>query len=86
MKTAISLPDELFRAIDARARALKISRSGLIARAAAEFLSRQGAPSDATEAWNRAIERAGRQSDDPGAIAFRKRTKAVIRGSQGGRR
>jgi predicted transcriptional regulator len=81
MKTAISLPDELFRAIDARARVLKISRSGLIARAAAEFLARQGTSNDATEAWNRAIDRGGQPEDEPAAMAFRKRTKAIVRSS-----
>ena len=86
MKTAISLPDELFRAIDARARALKISRSGLIARAAAEFLARQGMPNDATNAWNRALDRGGQPDEDPGAVAFQKRSKAVIRASNRSRR
>jgi predicted transcriptional regulator len=79
MKTAISLPDELFHAIDACARELKTSRSGVLARAAREFLDRREQPTAATEAWNRAIARAGQPGDDPGARAFRRRSKAVVR-------
>jgi predicted transcriptional regulator len=78
-KTAISLPDDLFRAVDARARALKLSRSGLLARAAREFLDRAGAPEDGTGAWNRALARGGQPGDDAAAVAFRKRTKAIVR-------
>ena len=79
VKTAISLPDDLFRAVDARARALKVSRSGLLAVAAREFLQRSGSAEDPTEAWNRAIDQGGQPGDDPAAVAFRKRTKAVVR-------
>jgi metal-responsive CopG/Arc/MetJ family transcriptional regulator len=78
MKSAISLPDDLFREIDARARQLKISRSGLLAAAAREFLARSRRPADVTEAWNRAIATAGQPGDDPAAVAFRRRTKAVV--------
>ena len=38
MKTAISMPNELFRTADHFARAQKLSRSALITRAVAEFL------------------------------------------------
>jgi len=41
MKTAVSLPDELFRVAEAAARRLRISRSELYARAIAEFLQGQ---------------------------------------------
>ena len=78
MKTAISLPDELSAAIDACARELKMTRSGLLAQAAREFVARRHAP-DPTEAWNRAIDKAGQPGDEPGARAFRRRTKAVVR-------
>jgi predicted transcriptional regulator len=78
MKSAISLPDDLFREIDARARQLKLSRSGLLATAAREFLARSRRPADATEAWNRAIARGGQPGDDPAAVAFRRRSKVVV--------
>lgn len=41
MKTAISLPDELFEAADALAAELGVSRSKLYATAVAEFLDRR---------------------------------------------
>jgi antitoxin MazE6 len=40
MKTAISLPDDLFRAADALARKLGMSRSRLFASALAEYIAR----------------------------------------------
>jgi metal-responsive CopG/Arc/MetJ family transcriptional regulator len=43
MKTAISLPDALFRSGDALARRLGVSRSELYARALAEFLAKHKA-------------------------------------------
>ena len=41
MKTAISLPDDLFRLAEAAARELQVSRSELYAAAISEFLSRR---------------------------------------------
>jgi metal-responsive CopG/Arc/MetJ family transcriptional regulator len=41
MKTAVSLPDELFRSAEAAARRLRVSRSELYARALAEFLKQK---------------------------------------------
>jgi metal-responsive CopG/Arc/MetJ family transcriptional regulator len=41
MKTAVSLPDELFRMAEAAARRLRVSRSELYAKAIAEFLNAQ---------------------------------------------
>ena len=79
MKTAISLPDDLFREIDDRARQQRLTRSGLIATAAREYLARQSPPSDATEAWNRALAKAGQPGNDAAAVAFRRRSKAVLR-------
>jgi metal-responsive CopG/Arc/MetJ family transcriptional regulator len=43
MKTAISLPDDLFRSGDALARRLGVSRSELYARALAEFVAKHKA-------------------------------------------
>jgi hypothetical protein len=81
MKTAISLPDELCHEIDARARALKLSRSAFLARAARALL-KSYSDQNATEAWNRAIDRGGQPGDEPGATAARRRTKAVVRRAQ----
>jgi metal-responsive CopG/Arc/MetJ family transcriptional regulator len=41
MKTAVSMPDDLFRQAEATARRLRVSRSELYAKALAEFLKRQ---------------------------------------------
>jgi metal-responsive CopG/Arc/MetJ family transcriptional regulator len=41
VKTAVSLPDDLFRLGEAAARRLRVSRSELYARAIAEYLKRQ---------------------------------------------
>ena len=43
MKTAISVPDDLFRTAEAAARRLRVSRSKLYATALTEFLERQQA-------------------------------------------
>jgi metal-responsive CopG/Arc/MetJ family transcriptional regulator len=51
MKTAISLPDELFSAADALAGRLGVSRSELYATAVAEFLARHDS-SDITARLN----------------------------------
>jgi metal-responsive CopG/Arc/MetJ family transcriptional regulator len=45
MKTAVSLPDDLFRMAEATARRLRVSRSELYAKAIAEFLKSQRADS-----------------------------------------
>jgi metal-responsive CopG/Arc/MetJ family transcriptional regulator len=41
MKTAVSMPDDLFRLAEATARRLRVSRSKLYAKAIEEFLKRQ---------------------------------------------
>jgi metal-responsive CopG/Arc/MetJ family transcriptional regulator len=41
MKTAVSMPDDLFRRAEAAARRLRVSRSELYAKAIAEFLQGQ---------------------------------------------
>ncbi len=82
MKTAISLPDDLFRALDDRARQLRTTRSGIIATATREYLARQSPGSQATEAWNRALAKAGQPGKDAAAVAFRRRSKAVVAKTQ----
>lgn len=79
MKTAISIPDDLFRDVEACSRRLKVSRSRLFATAAREYLARHGTAADATAAWNQVITEAGQPGEDPSAVAVRKRSKAVIR-------
>ena len=52
MKTAISLPDDLFALADTAAKELRVSRSELYARAIAEFLDRTS-PEKVTARLNR---------------------------------
>jgi metal-responsive CopG/Arc/MetJ family transcriptional regulator len=79
MKTAISIPDDLFREVDACSRKLKVSRSRLFATAAREYLARHGTAGDATEAWNQVIAEAGQPGDARAAVALRALSKAVVR-------
>jgi metal-responsive CopG/Arc/MetJ family transcriptional regulator len=83
MKIAISLPDDLSQQIDACAKRLRIPRSRLLADGARLILAKYGM-TDATEAWNAAIEAAGQPGDDPAAVASRKRSRQSIRKSTGG--
>jgi metal-responsive CopG/Arc/MetJ family transcriptional regulator len=41
MKTAVSVPDDLFRQAEAAARRLRVSRSELYSKAIAEFLNKE---------------------------------------------
>ena len=65
MKTAVSLPDDLFRAAERHAKRQRKSRSRLYAEALAEYLARHG-PDEVAEAMNRVVERLG----DPGPEPF----------------
>jgi predicted transcriptional regulator len=56
MKTAVSVPDDLFRLAEGAARRLRVSRSHLYATALAEFLKRQQA-SAVTERLNEVYSR-----------------------------
>jgi predicted transcriptional regulator len=62
MKTAVSVPDELFRSAEAAARRLRMSRSQLYATAIAEFLSRQQT-NTVTERLNEIYGRHGAKLD-----------------------
>ena len=55
MKTAISLPDDVFRAAERHARRARKSRSQLYAEALSEYLARH-APDEVTEAMNHVID------------------------------
>ncbi len=58
MKTAVSLPDELFHAAERHARRSSKSRSRLYADAIAEYLASH-APDEVTEAMDRVVDRLG---------------------------
>ena len=55
MKTAVSVPDDVFRAAERQARRTKKSRSQLYAEALSEYLGRH-APDEVTEAMNGVVD------------------------------
>lgn len=62
MKTAVSLPDEVFHAAERHARRTRKSRSQLYAEALAEYLARHS-PDEVTEAMNRVIDELAEPTD-----------------------
>jgi metal-responsive CopG/Arc/MetJ family transcriptional regulator len=71
MKTAISLPDEIFREADRLAKRLKKSRSQLYQEAVAEYLARHE-PEAITEALDRLLEQVDTKPDDFTSAAARR--------------
>jgi metal-responsive CopG/Arc/MetJ family transcriptional regulator len=72
MKTAISLPDELFLAAERQAERAQKSRSQLYAEALAEYLARH-APDEVTDAMNRVVDQLGEPGPDPFLAAAARR-------------
>ena len=62
MKTAVSVPDPVFRLAERLARRLKKSRSRLYSEALAEYVARHS-PDEMTEMVNRVCEKVGSQHD-----------------------
>ena len=62
MKTAVSLPDDVFRAAERHARRARKSRSKLYAEALSEYLARH-APDEITEAMNLVIDQLNEPTD-----------------------
>ena len=62
MKTAISLPDSVFRAAEKHAHRAGKSRSQLYAEAISEYLDRH-APDEVTEAANRVVDQLEEPTD-----------------------
>lgn len=71
MKTAVSLPDRVFRAAERHAQRAKKSRSQLYAEAIAEYLARH-APDEVTEAMNRVADQLS-ESADPFVLSATRR-------------
>jgi len=63
MKTAVSIPDEVFEEAERLVSELKTSRSQLYSRALQEFVARH-APDRLTEAMNRVVEAVGAEMDE----------------------
>jgi hypothetical protein len=63
MKTAVSIPDEVFEEAERLASELQTSRSQLYSRALQEFVARH-APDRLTEAMNRVVDEVGAEVDE----------------------
>lgn len=64
MKTAISLPDDVYREAERHAKRTRKSRSQLYAEALAEYLARH-APDEVTARMNRVLDDLGEPGPDP---------------------
>ncbi len=70
MKTAVSIPNEVFAKVERLARRSKRSRSELFSAALSEYVARH-APDEVTEAMNRVCADVGEQTDRLVAAASR---------------
>jgi metal-responsive CopG/Arc/MetJ family transcriptional regulator len=77
MKTAVSVPDEVFDEAENLAKKLKISRSELYAKAVAEFVSRH-APDAVTESFNRVCA----ELEDEPDPAFQRAARKVLENTE----
>jgi predicted transcriptional regulator len=71
MKTAVSIPDDVFEKVDRFARRAKRSRSEVFSDALREYMARH-VPDEVTDAINLALDEIGDQHDDFVAAAARK--------------
>jgi antitoxin MazE6 len=78
MKTAISIPDEVFEEAERLAAKFQISRSELYSRALQEYVARH-APDRLTETMNRVIEEVGSDIDEFSRRAARRVLEQVER-------
>lgn len=71
MKTAVSIPDDVFERAERFAKQAKRSRSELFSAAVREYVARH-APDDVTEAMNRVCESGQKEPDAFGIAAARR--------------
>jgi metal-responsive CopG/Arc/MetJ family transcriptional regulator len=64
MKTAISLPDELFESVEQIVRRTRRPRSEVYADALREFVARHAPEDEMTESWNAVLDEVGRTEED----------------------
>jgi len=76
MKTAVSIPDEVFEGAERFARRTKKSRSRIFSEALKEYLARH-TPEQVTEAMDKALEEIGEQKDAFVAAAARRTLERV---------
>ncbi len=68
MKTAVSIPDDVFDKVERFARRSKRSRSEVFSAALREYIARH-APDEVTDAINRVVDQVGDQKDELVAAA-----------------
>ena len=73
MKTAVSVPDDLFAQVDRLARRSRRSRSEVYSAALREYVARH-APDEVTAGLNRVIAEVGQPDDDRFAAAVARAT------------
>ncbi len=71
MKTAVSIPDEIFEEAERLAKRLKQSRSEVYSRALAEYLARH-APDEVTEEMDRVLKELAEPTDEFASVAGRR--------------
>jgi metal-responsive CopG/Arc/MetJ family transcriptional regulator len=71
MKTAVSIPDEVFEKVERLARRGRRSRSAIYSAALREYVARH-APDEVTDAVNRVCEQVGDRADGFVAAAARR--------------
>jgi predicted transcriptional regulator len=71
MKTAVSIPDEVFEEAERLARRMKRPRSEVYSRALVEYVARH-APDRVTEAMNRTLAEINQRADDFSRTASRR--------------
>src|SRR4029077_3448729 len=71
MKTAVSIPDDVFEEAERLARRMKKSRSELFSRALTEYVARH-APDHVTDAMNQVCAEIGIEPDSFGSAAARR--------------
>jgi hypothetical protein len=77
MKTAVSVPDQVFEEAELLAKRLKMSRSKLYAKALADFISRHS-PDAVTDSFNRVCKEV---QDEPDP-AFQRAARKVLENSE----
>jgi len=71
MKTAVSIPDDIFKKAERLAKRTRRSRSRLFSDALREYVTRHS-PDEVTEAFNHVIDRVAERSDEFSTAAARR--------------
>jgi predicted transcriptional regulator len=71
MRTAVSVPDDVFRKAERLARRTRKSRNQVLSEALREYVARH-APDEITEAMNRVVAATGERADEFAAAASRR--------------